>query len=53
MILDRLLRRDKPEQILYGTVTTVDAPNRRVRLQAQNGMELWAGYLCPLPIQRA
>jgi hypothetical protein len=44
-MLERLLRREKPENILYGTVLQIDSSNKRVKIRGPNDIELWAGYL--------
>ena len=44
-MLERLIRREKPENILYGTVLQIDTSNKRVKIRGPNDIELWAGYL--------
>lgn len=44
-MLERLIRREKPENIAYCTVIQVDAFNKRVLVRGRNDMEFWAEYL--------
>lgn len=44
-MLERLIRREKPENIVYGTVIQIDAVNKRVRIRGPNDIDLWASYL--------
>jgi hypothetical protein len=43
-MLDRLIRKEKPDNLQYGTVMQVDANNRRVLVSGRNGLQVWAGY---------
>ena len=44
-MLDRLIRREKLDNILYGVVLQTDTTNKRVQIRGPNGMSLWASYL--------
>jgi hypothetical protein len=44
-MLDRLTRREKPENIAYCTVLQVDAFNKRVLVRGRNAMQYWVEYL--------
>ena len=44
MGIDRLIRRETPENLLYGTVEQVDAQNRKALVSGRNGLAIWAGY---------
>jgi len=46
MLLDRLIRRrEKPENLLEGTVLAVEPEAWRVQVRTRSGMELWVGYV--------
>lgn len=45
MILDKLIRRDAPSPIAHGTITSIDQPGSRVKIQISTGSEIWASYL--------
>ncbi len=44
MLLDKLLDRTRPDQVDQATVLLVKSNSRRVKLQRDNGIVLWAGY---------
>ncbi|MFA5706156.1 MAG: hypothetical protein WDA41_07360 [Candidatus Neomarinimicrobiota bacterium] len=44
-MLDRLIRREKLDNIIYGVVLQIEVSNKRVQIQGPNGMSLWASYL--------
>jgi len=44
-MLEKLIRRDPPEIIGYGSVVNVERQNRRVRVLWRNDMEIWAGFV--------
>ncbi len=44
-MLERLIRREKPENLTYCAVLQVDPGNRRVMVRGRNGLEFWAEYL--------
>jgi hypothetical protein len=43
-VLDRLIRKEKAENLQYGTVMQVDVNNRRVMVSGRNDLQVWAGY---------
>ena len=45
MILDKLLRRQPPDQISSGTVQAVYPTTGRVQILGRNGAFFWANYL--------
>lgn len=43
-MLERLIRKQTPENIGYGTVLTVEPKNRRALVRWRNGIEVHAAY---------
>lgn len=44
-MLERLIRKEAPENLGYGTVLSVERRNRRVRVRWRNTIEVWASFL--------
>lgn len=44
-MLERLIRKEAPENLGYGLVVTPDPNNRRALIRWRNGIEVWASYL--------
>lgn len=44
-MLERLIRKEAPENIGYGLVITPDPNNRRALIRWRNSIEVWAAYL--------
>jgi hypothetical protein len=45
MGFERLINRERRQEISYATVLEVDPQNRRVRLRLLSGIETWADYV--------
>jgi hypothetical protein len=43
-MLDRLIRKEKSDNLQYGTVLQVDINKRRVQVSGRNGLQVWACY---------
>ncbi len=44
MALDRLIRRERPDNLFYATIQQVDAQNNRLLVMGPNNKSLWASY---------
>jgi hypothetical protein len=44
MSLDRLIRRERPDNLFYATIEQLDAQNRRLLVLGPNNKSLWAAY---------
>lgn len=44
MFVDRLIQRDKPDSLTYGTILQVDPRNKRAKIRGRNSLELWATF---------